>query len=341
MAILFIDGFDHYATAEITRKWDRAGGFETIQTANPRRTGSGYLRISAGTSSRHVSKILSGTPNTVVMGFAIRIGSYAGHQGIVRLYRKGSVTCSVQIAADGSIEVRRGSYNGTLIEASAAAVIPINAWTYIEAKIYIHDSAGTYEVRVNGISIVDGTGVDTKAEADAGADMASIFSPDVSGENIDIDDLYIDDADFQGNCRVDTLWPSGAGNYAQWTPSPSGTDNHNNVDDATDQDDDTTHNETGVLNEIDSFAFDNIDAILGSEIKAVAVNLATRKTDAGARKITPLMRMGGSDYLGTEVDIFDTYMTLQEVFENPLDALSEAWEDSDVNDAEVGLKLTT
>ena len=154
-------------------------------------------------------------------------------------------------------------------------------------------------------------------------------------------DLYIDDADFQGDCRVDTLWPSGAGNYAEWTPAPSGTDNHNNVDDATDQDDDTTHNETGVLNEIDSFAFDNIDAILGSEIKAVAVNLAARKTDAGARKITPLMRMGGSDYLGTEVDIFDTYMTLQEVFENPLDAPSEAWEDSDVNDAEVGLKLTT
>ncbi len=341
MSILFIDGFDHYATAEIKRKWDRAGGFETIETSDPRRSGSSYLRISAGSGARYVSKTLIGIPNTVVMGFALRIGSYAGHQGIIHLNRKGASTCTVQIAADGSIEVRRGSFGGTLIEASAAAVIPINAWTYIEAKIYIHDSAGTYEVRVNGVSVVDGDTVDTKGESDAGSDSAFIFSPAVGGASIDIDDLYIDDADFQGDCRVDTLWPSGAGNYAEWTPAPSGTDNHNNVDDATDQDDDATYNETGVLNEIDSFAFDNIDAITGSEIKAVAVTLAARKTDAGARKITPLMRMGGSDYLGTEVDIFDTYLTLQEVFENPLDAPSEAWEDSDVNDAEVGLKLTT
>lgn len=341
MSILFIDGFDHYATAEITRKWNSAGGFETIINTTPRRSGSQYLNISAGSSSRYVGKTLSGIPTTVVVGFAIKIGSYTEHQGIIRLYRSAAVTCSVQIAADGSIEVRRGNYDGTLIEASAAAVIPLNAWTYIEAKIVIHDSTGTYEVRVNGISVVDGTGIDTKNETDAGADLMAIFSPGVSGADISVDDLYIDDDAFQGDCRIDALWPDGAGNYAQWTPTPSGSDNYENVDDAIDQDDDTTCNDTGVLNEIDSFTFDNLDAVSGSSIKAVAVNLAARKTDAGARKITPLIRMSSTDYLGTEIDLSETYKTLQEVFENPPDAPSVAWEDSDVNSAEVGVKMTT
>jgi len=205
----------------------------------------------------------------------------------------------------------------------------------------VHDSSGSYEVRVNESTVVSDSGADTKAGTDSGVDALNLRGSISGGGYLRLDDLYIADDDFQGDCRIDTLWPDGAGNYSQWTPTPSGTSNYANVDDANDQDDDSTYNSTDVLNEIDSYTFDNLTPISGANILAVALNLALRKDDAGQRKFTPLIRISSTDYTGTELDGYDNYKTRQEIFENPPSDPSSAWSDSDVNGAEYGVKLTT
>jgi hypothetical protein len=324
MPILHIDGWGHYATAETPRKWHTwRGSSVTIENTNPRRTGDYYVKLTNGSAYGYIVKSFPSVPNTLVVGVALRCVDYSGddHRGF-SLRRLGNNQASVVINGDGSVSIKRGAYNGTNLGTSDAGVIPNNAWCYLQFKIYVHDSAGEYEVRVGPDSVLTSAsaGEDTKALSTADVDTISFNGDGTAGNVIYLDDLYIaDGGSFLGDCRVDTLKPSGAGNYAQWTPVPSGTDNYANVDDANDMDDDTTYNVTDVGNEIDSFAFEDLSAI-GGTIHAVALNIGGKKDDAGDRQVTPLCRMSSTDYTGTEGPLYDGWGVLQEIWENPPDA---------------------
>lgn len=338
MSLLFIDGFDHYGSTQVLDKWStRNGGSSVVDARWP---GTRAWRID--TAESYVAKQFTTAYNTLVLGFAYRLTGLPTSDSTTPkfgfLYGADAQTTAI-IREDGSIDVYRGWSTGTLLGSSDPDVVAIGDWQYFEFKVYIHDSAGTYEVRLNESTVVSGSGVDTKALSTAGANNVQLIGPPAATGNIYIDDLYIDDNDFHGDCRVDCLWPSGSGNYAQWTPVPSGTNNYANVDDGNSLDDDTTYNVTDVVNEIDSFAYDNLDAT-GSDIKAVAINIAGRKDDAGQRKVRGICRMDSTDYTGGEDILYNYYKVRQYIWENPPDAPSESWAESDVNGAEFGAKLT-
>jgi hypothetical protein len=340
MSLLFIDGFDHWATGEALKKWSNVGG--TVNTAStvPRRTGSRHASLVASSTPPSLTHYCAASEDTIVVGLALYATVRNNHYGF-RLVRAGEYQCSVVIEDDGSVTVRRGDYNGTIIDQSDAGDVPTDTWVYFEFKIYVHDSSGTYEVRINENTVLSGDTVDTKGGSTAGVDTVNLRAESSGGGWYYWDDLYIDDDDFLGDCRVDCLWPDGDGNYSQWTPDPSGNDNYENVDDSTDIDDDTTYNVTGVLNEIDTYTFDDLEAVSGATIFGVAVNMVVRKDDAGAREVTPLIRMSSTDYAGTEVPCYDNYRGKQEIWENPPDDPSDEWADADVNGMEAGVKLTT
>jgi len=343
MSTLFVDSVDHYVTSEIARKWNGPlkTGFVSVDSSDPRRVGSKHLKFTPTVGVARAGRLLGGTYETVVVGFALRVDNTlnADHRGF-RLLRLTEVQCSVVVNSDGSISVRRGDYNGTVLGTSAASLISPDQWFYVEFKIVIHDSTGSFEVHVDESSILSGSGVDTKNLSDAGVDTVEFRGFYTGSINMSIDDVYIEDVDFFGDCRVDVLYPDGSGDYAQWTSDPSG-DNYENVDDDGDMDDDTTHNATGVVDEKDSFTFDDLTSMPTADIHAVAVSIAARKDDAGAHNIKALCRIDSTDYVGSDMGIFDEYWIFQMIWNNPPSALSDDWTEDGINGAEFGVKITS
>jgi len=339
MAIIFIDGFDHYALGDMAKKWDDASSwvstyFDIQSTVRRRAAGQA---LAAKTSTCFLAKNGTFANNIVYVGFAYYPGDLDGAQW-VQFYNADGYQVTVKHATDGSIKVLRGGGAGTLLESSATGIFSAQIWYWVEIKVTIDNSSGTYEVRVNGTDVVSGSSVDTQSQTSAGVTQVRI-----SGTATDsyYDDLYIaDDSgsfDFLGDSRVDLILPTGAGATTAWTPSAGS--NYENVDDATDIDDDSTYNSEADVNGVDTYAFGNLTALTTPTIHAVAVNVCSRNDDADTHKHKAIARPASTDRESAEFTNTSSYKIYQAIWAlNPED--SAAWEEADVNGAEFGIKLT-
>ena len=333
MSVLFVDGCDHYVSAEIPRKWTANSG-GTIVAAG-RRTGSKALTLAS--SSLYVMKQLPAAYTTLVVGCGIMLSPMPGTAiAPIRFRNNGAGQCCLTINANGSIGFVRGLFaGGTTVETSAIGLIQANRWYHIEVKVVFHDSTGTYEVRLNGTDVLSGTGVDTEGDATDGADQI-YFGVGENSITVSLDDIFVAE-DWQGDCRVDTLMPTGAGTATQWTPNTGA--NYAAVDDSGDSDDDTTYVADSTAGHIDTYAFGDLEAT-GGTIKAVAVNVACRKDDAGARTVKGVVDSGATvDSHATAQSVLDAYSVLQFIWETDPDTSAEAFTEATVNGAEFGQEM--
>jgi len=353
--ILFYDGFGHYfsstpsGTDEVPRKWTYAynAGSIRISTATPRRAGDPYLVLADASAIPTLGKKLSSVYDTVSGGFAFHNESPGeGHRG-VSLMRRKVAQVTVVVNDDGSVSVVRGTSGGTVLGTSSPGDVPVGEWVFLEFKIYVHDSVGTYEVyKCSGsncellLDSASSAGQDTKGASESGVDEMRLTGASLSEGAKFYDDLYIATGQLLGDCRVEQLMPSDAGGSADWMPTPSGSDNHENVDDDQNMDDDATVNASSSVDDLDSFEFPAV-ASLGGTIHAVALNIAARKEDAGLRMITPKIIVGSIEHDGEETGLTCDYQVHQEIWEGPPDAPSESWDKNTIDGAEFGYELTT
>ena len=99
-------------------------------------------------------------------------------------------------------------------------------------------------------------------------------------------------------------------------------------------DDDTTYVESNVTTEQDSFDMDDvsgINVILGVQLTVYA----KKDTSAG---FNHLVRVGGSNYVGSDVTLTDDYTFYMNIWENDPD-ISSAWTVSGLNAAEFGVEV--
>lgn len=329
MGLLFIDGFDHYTTDEHAKKWDIKSGTWLTQTSyggvTSRIPGSRFAYNSSG--GNYLRKNLSAVETTLVAGIAFyKWGAPA--QTIFQFGNSDSMQIDCKINTDGSVQVYRYT---TSLGASSGGLVSLSNWYYIELKVLIHDSTGTVDVWLNGVSILSLSSQDTHHSGNVEFNYAQINGA------FGLDDFYLDDATNHGDCRIDTLMPDGAGNYTQFDPSAG--NNYECVDDPADIDEDTTYVSTSTVDEIDTYDVDDLSTLAGSTIYGLAVNNCCRKDDAGTRKFKALTRVNGSDYEGSEITLTDTYKVYQQLWENNPDDAA-AWEEADVDGGEYGLKLT-
>src|SRR5215831_15630780 len=161
MAWLIGDGFDFYAagSADIT-----APGSIWINTSNPANM-STITRFSVGCSfafsaTNHYDSISFANSTTVYVNFAYlctvaqTAGNTIGTQCILFDGTPSGGTAQVRLVMlqDGSIALATGA--GTIIAGtrSAANTFIQNQWIHIQAKIVIDGSAGTFDLRINGIT---------------------------------------------------------------------------------------------------------------------------------------------------------------------------------------------
>ena len=76
MALIFCDGFDHYATAQLDEKWGFTSGSPTI-SSSAGRNGDGLL-INSTEYVRKDFTSLTGAGTTWIFGFNFRILNFFG-----------------------------------------------------------------------------------------------------------------------------------------------------------------------------------------------------------------------------------------------------------------------
>jgi hypothetical protein len=351
MSIRYIDGFEDYATADITNgNWNsNIVPVNAAISAGNGREGS-CLRFS-GTQNRYVTKTFDNQV-TWIIGFAFRTGILPDtlqHGHFITLYDGVTVQASLHLNIDGTLQVCNGQVT-VVTGGQSVSTLSINTWYYIEFKVTIADSigAGTCKVRVNGVDwITVATGQDLKAGTNAFANAIGIgpFASGSSGwsTNIDFDDLYIADGvagavsgdnDFLGDVRVESLFPTGAGTTTNWTPD-SGS-NYARVNEVAP--DTTSYVASSTVNNIDTYAMGNLSST-PLKIWAVQSGLVCRKMDAGSRSVAPVVRGADGDKIGATISVYDSYFNQQQVYEqNPLTSPAD-WTETSVNGIEMGFKL--
>lgn len=336
MALRFIDGFDHYVTADMLLKWTAAGAIAPTIASGGRRSGQA-LRISSATASS-LSKTIDAQA-TWIIGFALNAAALPTvDRPILALVETATLHVDVRVKPDGTFIVTR---NGTTLGTSTAT-LTAGSYSYIEFKCTIDNSAGAFELRLNGTNILSASSQDTQNGGTATANVIRLgYAAGItSSSNWDYDDLYVcdstgsDNNDFLGDCRVDTYMPSGAGNTTNLTPSAGS--NYQCVDESL-QNGDTDYVQSSTATDKDTYAVTDMTHT-PTDIYGVQVNLVSKKDDAGARSIAAVTRSGGADYDGATQALSTSYVVYLEVVEQDPNT-SAAWTKTNLNAAEFGVKI--
>jgi hypothetical protein len=341
MALRHVDSFDHYATAQINRKYTSSEGVTPTISAGNGRRGTASLRL----NSANVVNVTKGFDSqaTWIVGFAFRIAIYSGSgtAAIMAVLDGASIQTDVRLNIDGSLSVTR---NATVLSSTAAGIISAASTHFIELKVTI-GNAGSYELRVNGATVTSGSGVDTQNTANATGNVIRLGSGTSSTvwTNADYDDLYICDGtgatnnDFLGDVRVDAFFPNGNGNSSQLLGSDgNSTDNYLLVDE-TSPNDDTDYVQSATATEKDTYAFSDM-AHSPPAIYGLQINMQANKTDAAFRSIQSVIRSGGSDNDGTAKPMASSYLNYTQISETD-PATAAAWTQTNFNAAEFGVKV--
>lgn len=340
MALRFIDGFDHYSAAQITRKWSSVLN-AAIGAANGRRGTPGLQVWNPTSQGKQYQRILDAQATWVVgCSFTTSVLTPSNSPApIIELFDGVTSQCSVRMDSTGKLGVYRGT---TLLAAQAVATLAINTEYYLEFKATVNNTTGAYELRVNGVAIVGPTtGANTRSSANNTADTIVIGHSSPNNATAYVDDLYVCDGtgsannSFLGDVRVDATYPAADGANTGLTPS-TGT-NHAALADENPANDDTDYNDSSTVGNKDTYDFGNISHAPVS-IFGVQVNMTAKKDDAGARSICSVTRSGGTDTDGATQVLTTSYVDYREVVAADPNT-SAAWTKTNLNAAEFGMKV--
>jgi len=343
MALLFIDGFDHYATADLGAKYTATSG-GTI--------GGGYARTGAGglystsSSARQSITLAPATTASGVCGFAFQPKAVC--DGFFSVENGDGPQFILGMAGDYTLYAKRNSAGGTTFGTSAVPV-PLDTWSYLEVKWTIHNSTGSVLVYLNGdhvTPILSATAQDTQYQTDATWTMVKIGTQ-VSGDSAWYDDLYIADQqaaaegppndDVLGDVRVITVLPStGNGSNTDFTLS-TGTDHGAVVDEAA-PNGDTDYAYSSTQNHVDTYNFPALGAT--GVVYGVQLNLNAKKTDSGTREIAGVARPVATNRIGATRALTTSYVYHRQVWDYSPETDSD-WTVAEIDGSEFGVKVIT
>ena len=343
MAIRDLCGFDTMVTADLDERFSAIASVPTIVAAAGR-GGSACLRI--GSVFANLVKLGLSAHATYGAAFAFKCaGPFTAGSPPLFTFGDGLANpidqVSLCVTAAGNLIVKRGTGSGTTLGTSAASALVAGVQHHIQIMVTINDTTGSYEVKVDGATVLSGSGVDTKQTTNAWVDSYTLNG--LGSFNTDFDDLYVWDGSgsantgFPGDVRVLSALPSGAGATTGMTPSTGA--NYAAVDDATPNTSDYVSGDT--VSEKDTYAFADIVGT-GTVRGALLSAYATKAAEGAARGIKGVCRSGGTEQLSSEVTLGVGWRYwLQAVYEND-PATAAAWASvAALNSAEWGVSVAT
>lgn len=352
----YFDGFDDYDSAQLPRYWSgqwNSGGNNFGQVAwggnlyintGTGRNGTNSLRINANQNGFY-QFLTSQATRTVGCAFNFLFFP-TGETGLISLLDGVAWQLAVGLNSAGTIYVARGGYaaTGAAILATSSKVISPGIWFYLEFSSVINSTTGSFTVKVNGVQWLIGSALNTQATSNSSASGVAVggSSNFTSGLTIDYDDFYSRaDGVFCGDCRVESLLPSGNGTTIQMTPGgttihPS---NYQQVDDNP-SDDDTTYNIAGSAGLEDEYTYPALITATGN-VQAV-MTVPIMRTDSSSATAQSVYRSGGTDYVvgGTQTVGTTTYTSYPDIQGHDPN-ISGPWTIAAINAAQFGVKRIT
>ena len=284
MSLLYIDGFDHYsALADLQFKFGSTFNSNAAISASAVRNGVQGLRLTTGATSSgvqgYVNLGLQPTQTGVVVGVAFRLSALpsATNSRVGRLITlcdtTGGPGIAVCVKPDGTLALY-GQGAAKPSSAYSGTTIATNTWYYLEmkAKWTANTAAGDVTVRLNGTQVLSiNSGQTTSYNSSSYSNWSSFTLGDPNGDfygvnnaTIDFDDLYVcstsgtSNNDYLGDCKVETLYPAGAGASAQWTPKSGA--NYSQVNEHP-KDGDTSYVSTSGVGNRDSYTLGSLASL--------------------------------------------------------------------------------
>ncbi|REJ65625.1 MAG: hypothetical protein DWQ31_16935 [Planctomycetota bacterium] len=276
--------------------------------------------------------------DTIITGLAVKfadIGSSAFD--FLTFHDANGQVNGLGIALNGKIK-----FNDT--EATAAeGMLVAGAWYYIELRCRFSQTVGEYELRVNGVTVLSATGVDTLLGLPGSSPTIIRWQNKQGFTGLGaIDDIYVLDNtgasnnDFLGlDTVVEGIFPSADGDLTDWTPS-SGSDHYALVDEPAFSSSDYV--ESDAANEKDLYQYEDLVLINGS-IFGVQVNTISRVQEPNVVIDTKNLVKSGtteeeSTFLEADSESSTTYPSVHE--QDPDTATP--WTIASVNSAQFGVK---
>ncbi len=362
MALKVFDGLDHYNT--VTDMISRTGflQYQLPGTFNPTiafQTGRGGLgrcvkvTNNNGTAGVCALRLVWGDRNPQAF-FSLGLNFPAGAGFWVYFIDgvSGSIQMSLNFnATNFSIQAFRGDTSGTSLGLTANNIWEPNVWNLFEFHPVINNSTGSIEIRKNGDTILNISGVDTQISANAWFDVVDLLSIPPSSFSTSfylLDDVYYCDTvpdsgvsandNFLGDVRVATVFATG-NDAVQFTPLAGA--NWQEISEVA-MDGDSSYNFDSTAGHQDTFVFQSIASVI-STIYGLQITYAARKDDAGARTMAGVIRISGTSHVYGSPDTVPfsaSYPYLTDLWIlSPASGLNFTL--SEVNAATYGYKLVT
>lgn len=354
MTLLFADGCDWGASADLTRKYhfgvniNSGVATSNITVTSGGRGGGNCIKVHKGSNSTipTINRAVGSVSGDLVIAFALYVNTVDATMAFFHAYSGGTIQIFLELTTGGNIQARVNSSPTTGGTTYVSTVgYSISTWHWIELKIKISDTVGKIILKVDGTTGINQTNIDTAITAGSTTVTAVGFRSEgpgsTNGGDFLIDDLVIlDDQgsvnnDFPGDTAIKTLLPNGNGNSSQLVGSDSNsTDNYLLVDETSLDTADYVGSAT--LNDIDLYAMTDLTG--SPTIKAVCFSPVLGKADAGGRKYAPMVRQSTTNYAGSDTSVPLGPAVVQVIYEtNP--ATSSAWTATEVNADEFGVKV--
>ena len=337
MSILHFDSFDGDGHA--------IGKYTTFSGANDfvsARNGTG-LRLD-GNSTQLLRVDFSANP-TMFIGFTFRREQATTSTTDNIEFREGS-TIHISVNWEAILKqilVERGT--SAFLGRTPIGSFQLNTDHHFEMKVFVHDTTGTIEIRIDGTEVLMLTSQDTRNGGAVGT-IDNIQMGGQSGAYIIIDNLVISDDQggindgFLGDVVIEARVPDGNGNYSQWDGSDGNqVDNYLQVDEGRPHDGDTTYNNAQVALEKDTYAVEDLVATSGS-VLAVQAGMIARHEGAGGT-LRHMLRRSSTDQFGSAVTPGSGYTYHLELWEQDPNAGPGAWTITNVDATEFGFELVS
>lgn len=304
MAIIWYEHFDLYGTdtnSLLARGYSSTGSL-TISNTIPR-TGSHSLDLSAA-GARLLRYNLISPQTQIGQGCAIRYNATApSNSDSSNGLRFGVASANARLRINSNTAGGFGVYiNSTLVGSSNPGIITVGSWMWIEVFATSGaGSTGTVEVRLNGATIINLTGLTlTDPWTSVGMGTELIGTGHVGAR---YDDWIVWDTSgtvnnsFIGDTFVLVAPPTADGTTSQWTPS-GGTTRWENVDESIPSDADfITATNVGNSQE---FTHQVLNLPVGA-VTAIATQARVFKSGSGSSSIQVGLASGSSTSMGNEV----------------------------------------
>lgn len=357
--ILFADNFREYAsvTQMLDGMYVQAGptigstNISLVTDPDPLSEGYQVVRLPkpAGGSSSSVWHrlrcVLPQAANTVGASFRLFIDGMPSvtARGWRLAFRDSANVTQVSARIETTGAIKFYNADSTLIAETSVPVLAARAWNHVEIKVYVHDSAGTIGLYVNGVNKLSATGLDTKGSTTEDTisqleHFIAMTDTSAGGYTYLKDLVYWDSSgssnnDFLGDVSVVTLKPT-ADSSLTWTPS-TGATGWNLIDEIPADDTDYISTATTGANVFD--LEDLPPEYVG--VKALVSVIRMNKNDGGTAKVQVGLLSGGDEDTGADRPVTSAPTFWYDVSEQNPDTAS-AWTPTSVNAAQLRINRT-